>query len=297
MTGVMDHNQEKAAGKNSAIEETKALMLKMRLEDKELIERHRKEKGLPEEKPESKAENSTEAQPGAYKPREKRGRDDRKDAPRARAARGGRGGVGLGGRGGVGGMPPHIQGPGPAPLFGMPHGSDFRTPPFPGLEGFLPPHGMGPHFSAGFPPHLNPGFPPGMFPGAVRGRGFPRGRVFPAGFPPRGFPPPALGGRGGMRGRGTYQGGSRGRGERGRGKGGTGGGGGGGSGSGSDSQEEAAPPPAVTAVTDATSPPAEENPLLNAINNPTKEGENQEVVSTDEPSKNLFSEQVSFTFR
>ena len=40
--------QEKADGKNSAIEETKAMMLKMRLEEKAMTNKFRKEKGLPE---------------------------------------------------------------------------------------------------------------------------------------------------------------------------------------------------------------------------------------------------------
>ena len=39
----VDHNQEKADGKNAAIEETKALMAKMRLEEKEAMEKERDE--------------------------------------------------------------------------------------------------------------------------------------------------------------------------------------------------------------------------------------------------------------
>ena len=85
---------------------------------------------------------------------------------------------------------------------------DFRTPPFPGMEGFLPPGGMGQ-----FPPQFPAGFPPGLFPmglAEMRGRGgFNRGRGFPIGFPPRGFPPPVwepgFRGRGG-RGRGQFGG-------------------------------------------------------------------------------------------
>lgn len=71
-----------------------------------------------------------------------------------------------------------------------------------------------------------------------------------------------------MRPRGTYQGGGRGR-ERGRGGGGNG-----------PPQDE--------------SPATDENPLLSAINKPTMEPENQAVVATDEPPKNLFSEQGNY---
>ena len=78
---------------------------------------------------------------------------------------------------------------------------DFRTPPFPGLEGFLP---QGPVY---FPPGFPHGILPGSFPAAVmRARGFPRG--FPAGFPPRGFPPALPAAR--ARGRGNFPGGVQG---------------------------------------------------------------------------------------
>jgi len=195
-------NQEKAKGKNAAIEETKAMMAKMRLEEKEMMSKYKKEKGLPED--EIPEENKV--QPGAYRPRERRGRDDRKDGQRGRGNRGrGRGG------------PPPVPGQaGPMPhVFGMPPyiPGDFRTPPFPGMEGFLPPPGIG-QFPPGFPPHFAPGFPPGMFPpggfpGDMRGRGgFNRGRGFPVGFPPRGFPPPMINNRG-RGGRGGYQPGVR----------------------------------------------------------------------------------------
>ena len=137
--GHLDRNQErpnvdlveeKAMGKNSAIEETKAMMAKMRLEEKQMANKFRKEKGLPEL---DENEKSRE-----FRPRERRGRDDRKDG--ARGQRGGRGrgrGAmpppgpvpippqmmgGMGGMGQMGGMGPFVPG-------------DFRTPPFPGLEG------------------------------------------------------------------------------------------------------------------------------------------------------------------
>ncbi len=328
MTGRnVDINQEKANGKSAAIEETKALMAKMRLEEKELMDRYKKEKGIPDEEEGegSKADAPpTDVQPGAYRPREKRGRDDRKDGPRARinagmpAGRGvPRGGIIRGG-GGAGGLPLHqFQPPGglPNPLFGMPGGhgghSEFRTPPFPGLEGFFANQMMGGQFPPGFPPHLGPGFAPGMFPGgypgALRGGrggvGFNRGnRGFPAGFPPRGFPPPLIsaGGRGGGMGRGSsgggggmgrgsnmsYQtggGGTRGR-DRGKSEGGDDGGGGGGDegGGGGGSSEGAEPAPAQ-----------EENPLMSAINNTGKEAEtaDAEADESNQP-KNLFSEQV-----
>lgn len=193
--------QEKAMGKNAAIEETKAMMLKMRLEEKEMMSKYKKEKGIPEEE----VPEENKVQPGAYRPRERRGRDDRKDGQRGRGGRGrGRGGPPMPGPGGP--MPP---------MFGLPYvPGDFRTPPFPGMEGFLPPPGLG-QFPPGFPPHFAPGFPPGMFPGPfpgdMRGRGgFNRGgRGFPVGFPPRGFPPPMIANRGGRGGRGGYQPGGR----------------------------------------------------------------------------------------
>ena len=92
---------------------------------------------------------------------------------------------------------------------GMPPGmmrpfvpGDFRTPPFPGMDGFIPPVTFGQ-----FPPHMPAGFPRGMFPmglpADLRGRGgFNRGRGFPMGFPPRGYPPPMMGYRGDRGGRG-----------------------------------------------------------------------------------------------
>lgn len=259
----LDHTQEKAAGKNAAIEETKAMMAKMRLEEKEMMEKYKKEKGIIDEE-EPKLEQADAGQPGAYKPREKRGRDDRKDGQRGRGGRGrGRGGV----------MQPHMQGVGPmsGPMFGMSHGpGDFRTPPFPGLEGFLP-HQALQHFPPGFPPNFAPGFPPGIypggFPGVMRGRGgFPRGaRGFPAGFPPRCFPPPMIGLRGG-RGRGGYQGSGRGKDFR----------GGGGNGLLGD-------------------PGGDENPLLSAIE--SNKADSVEALPTpaieqdDQQSKNLFSGQ------
>jgi len=194
--------QEKAMGKNAAIEETKAMMAKMRLEEKEMMSKYKKEKGIPEDE----VSEESKVQPGAYRPRERRGRDDRKDGQRGRGGRGrGRGGPPMPGPGGpvppMFGLPPYVPG-------------DFRTPPFPGMEGFLPPPGLG-QFPPGFPPHFAPGFPPGMFPpgpfpGDMRGRGgFNRGRGFPpVGFPPRGFPPPMIGNRG-RGGRGGYQPGGR----------------------------------------------------------------------------------------
>ena len=186
----MDHTRERDQGKSAAIEETKALLAKMRLEDKELMAKNKKPGDGPERE-------KVPVQPGAYRPRDnRRGRGDGGD-------RGGRG------RGrGRGGMMPHPQGP-PMNMMRMPFiPGDFRTPPFPGMEGFLPPGGMGQ-----FPPQFPAGFPPGLFPMGIaemRGRGgFNRGRGFPIGFPPRGFPPPVwdpgFRGRGG-RGRGQFGG-------------------------------------------------------------------------------------------
>ena len=185
----LDHTREKDQGKSAAIEETKALLAKMRLEDKELMSKNKKT-GDGTEK------DKVPIQPGAYRPRDnRRGRDDRGD-------RGGRG------RGrGRGGMMPHPHQPPMGPMMRMPFiPGDFRTPPFPGMEGFLPPGGMGQ-----FPPQFPAGFPPALFPmsiGEMRGRGgFNRGRGFPIGFPPRGFPPPVIGFRGrGGRGRGQFGG-------------------------------------------------------------------------------------------
>ena len=318
----VDHNQEKADGKNAAIEETKALMAKMRLEEKEAMEKFRKKKGISTEEEElgeggGKSEEpvTPEVQPGAYRPREKRGRDDRKDGPRARIQSSlGRGGGGGGiGRGG---LPLHqFQPPGglPHPLFGMPGGPpEFRTPPFPGLEGFLAHHqGLGGHFPPGFPPHLAPGFAPGIFPGGYPGtlrggRGGPGfnnrgggGRGFPAGFPPRGFPPPLITpgrggiGRGGGGGRGNslgYQTGGGGV-PRGRDRGKTDGGGGG-SGSTATSAVGSGGDEATT-----TAPTPEENPLMNAINNTGKEVDTTDGEADDSNQpKNLFSEQVTVLF-
>ena len=97
-----------------------------------------------------------------------------------------------------------------------------------------------------------------------------RGRGFPAGFPPRGFPPPMIGGRGG-RGRGGHQqfhfpgGGGRGR------EGRQGGGG--------------------------DDPGGEENPLLSAIDKTSKDRNKEEALGAraieENQSKNLFSGQVS----
>ena len=130
-------------------------MAKMRMEEKEAIEKHKKEKadmiaaGLPvavenvteiteaEESEETLADAAketptapsfTEGQPGAYRPKEKRGKEGDRQDNRGRGR--GRGGRGRGG-------PPNLQnmaGPG-GPMFGMPPGpGDFRTPPFPGME-------------------------------------------------------------------------------------------------------------------------------------------------------------------
>jgi len=187
--------QEKAMGKNAAIEETKAMMAKMRLEEKEMMNKYKKEMGLPEDNLEE-----NKVQPGAYRPRERRGRDDRKDGQRGRGGRGKGRGIPTA-VAGLGGPVPHLYGAPPAYIPG-----DFRTPPFPGMEGFIPPTNVG-QFSPGFPPHFVPGLPPGVFPGAfsgdMRGRGgYYRGRGFPAGFPPKVFQPPPVGNRGGRGGRG-----------------------------------------------------------------------------------------------
>ena len=186
---AVDHNQEKAAGKNAAIEETKALLAKMRLEDKEIMDKYKKDKGVAET--EGEEAESQGVEPGGYKPRDRRER--------------GRG------RGRAGGLQvPHHRFPVPG-LGPIPHiAGDFRTPPFPGLEGFFPLQNV--YFPPGFP-H---GILPGSFPApALRGRGFPRGfrGGFPAGFPIRGIPPHLLANRG--RGRGQFQGGRGGRGGRG----------------------------------------------------------------------------------
>ena len=102
------------------------MMAKMRLEEKLMANKFRKEKGLPE------LEEPAEKAAGTFRPRERRGRDDRKDG--LRGQRGGRGR-------GRGAMPP----PGPVPIPPQMMGGmggmgpfvpgDFRTPPFPGLEG------------------------------------------------------------------------------------------------------------------------------------------------------------------
>ena len=80
------------------------------------------------------------------RPRERRGRDDRKDG-----MRGQRGG-GRGTRGARGGLPPPGPVPMPPQMMGGPMGGmggmgpfvpgDFRTPPFPGLEGGLQEEGV-----------------------------------------------------------------------------------------------------------------------------------------------------------
>ena len=205
----VDHTREKAQGKNAAIEETKAMLAKMRLEDKELMTKNKKEKvpgDSPEtDKPVAVVQPVPVVQPGAYRPRDRRGRDDRKDGDRGRGGRGrGRGGGGGGVGGGGGGPPPgNMKNMMMRPF--VP--GDFRTPPFPGMDGFMPPVAFGQ-----FPPHMQVGFPRGMFPmglpADMRGRGgFNRGRGFPMGFPPRGFPPPMMGYRGDRGGRGRGRGG------------------------------------------------------------------------------------------
>ena len=205
----VDHTREKAQGKNAAIEETKAMLAKMRLEDKELMTKNKKEKvpgDSPEtDKPVAVVQPVPVVQPGAYRPRDRRGRDDRKDGDRGRGGRGrGRGGGGGGVGGGGGGPPPgNMKNMMMRPF--VP--GDFRTPPFPGMDGFMPPVAFGQ-----FPPHMQAGFPRGMFPmglpADMRGRGgFNRGRGFPMGFPPRGFPPPMMGYRGDRGGRGRGRGG------------------------------------------------------------------------------------------
>lgn len=172
----MDHSKEKVQGKNAAIEETKAMLAKMRLEDKELMSKNRKGG-------DAESENKPGIQPGAYRPRDNR------------PPRGGPGGYVDRGRGGAGGRgrgrggPPQF-GQHQPPIMRMPFiPGDFRTPPFPGMDGFLPP-ALGQ-----FPPHI----PPGLFP-----LGFNRGRGFPLGFP-RGFRPPMIPYRG--RGNRGYSGG------------------------------------------------------------------------------------------
>ena len=78
----MDHlNQEKAAGKNAAIEETKAMLAKMRLEDKEIMDKYKKDKGTVET--EEEEADSQGVEPGGYKPR------DRRDRGRGRGRGGG----------------------------------------------------------------------------------------------------------------------------------------------------------------------------------------------------------------
>ena len=108
----MDHSREKVQGKNAAIEETKAMLAKMRLEDKELMSKNRKGgEGEGEQKP--------GVQLGAYRPR-----DNRRGGFHERG-RGGRGGRGRGG-------PPQFPQQ-QHPMMRMPFiPGDFRTPPFPG---------------------------------------------------------------------------------------------------------------------------------------------------------------------
>ena len=251
MVDHADHTIEKAAGKNAAIEETKALLAKMRLEDKEIMDKYKKDKEG-NEKDENEGEvNLEHVEPGAYKPRERRGRDDR--------------GRGRGGRGR--GMVPQRM-PGMFPIPGLP--GDFRTPPFPGLEGFLP---QQPVY---FPPGFNHGMLPGSFPAMFRG---PRG-VFPRGFPfpVRGIHPALLAARGG-RGRGHYHHGGRGR--------------GGYRGGGHNHPQQHTPAPAAAAP---IPPPIsldvenEENPLLSAIKSNSAEIERTSPAS--EQPKNITDENL-----
>ena len=73
-----DIQRERVQGKSAAIEETKAMMAKMRLEDQEMMSKYRKDKGMPDKD----IGEENKVQPGAYRPRERRGRDDRKDGQR-----------------------------------------------------------------------------------------------------------------------------------------------------------------------------------------------------------------------
>merc|ERR1719402_963913 len=50
-----NHRKEKEDGKNAAIEETKAMMAKMRMEEKEAIEKHKKEQAAVEKRRREKA--------------------------------------------------------------------------------------------------------------------------------------------------------------------------------------------------------------------------------------------------
>lgn len=196
----VDHTQEKAAGKNAAIEETKALLAKMRLEDKEIMDKYKKEKGSGDLEDSEADSEYHGGDPGGYRPRDRRGRggDERRERGR------GRGRAGL--------VPHHrfhVPGLGPIPNLA----GDFRTPPFPGLQSL---EGFFPQQNVYFPPGFPHGILPGSFPApALRGRGFPRvfRGGFPAGFPIRGIPSHLLTNRG--RGRGQYQGGRGGRGGRG----------------------------------------------------------------------------------
>ena len=54
------------------------MMAKMRLEDQEMMSKYRKDKGMPDKD----IGEENKVQPGAYRPRERRGRDDRKDGQR-----------------------------------------------------------------------------------------------------------------------------------------------------------------------------------------------------------------------
>ena len=117
----MDHSKEKVQGKNAAIEETKAMLAKMRLEDKELMSKNRKGG-------DAESDNKPGIQPGAYRPRDNR------------PPRGGPGGYVDRGRGGAGGRgrgrggPPQF-GQHQPPIMRMPFiPGDFRTPPFPGRK-------------------------------------------------------------------------------------------------------------------------------------------------------------------
>ena len=75
----MDHTVEKAAGKNAAIEETKALLAKMRLEDKEIMDKYKKERG-----DDGVPEVIAHVEPGAYRPRDRPGRTEDRGRGRGR---------------------------------------------------------------------------------------------------------------------------------------------------------------------------------------------------------------------
>ncbi len=218
-----DHNQEKQDGKKSAIAETMAMMSKMRMEDKEKREEHSKKM---EARKKEMAEHRDEFAPDEPE------MEERVDDRRPYRGRGGRGGggrgsgrgaphlmgaggpMGMGGGagansmgGGAGGGPVNLGAmqqmpPGGLPFVPPPNAAVAAAaaaaaggiPPFPGLDGFLPP-GVPPFAGAGpFGPAgpYGPGgpfypIPPNQYGGiGMPGRGFPRGRGFPMGFPPRG---------------------------------------------------------------------------------------------------------------